>query len=143
MDQRSGPLDGITTFSTPGGCMPCNQCIFLRYYKLKGRPLGRPKVLVQADSKDVQAPGDEGSGASYRRNSSSQSSESSGSGGSGWSLLSRFTAGARKILGLPDGPAARLDPRNSTPIDDSDIEEMPAVVEEAVSLFLPSGGIIL
>lgn len=53
IEQRSSPRKaGVAQ----GEGLPRDQCLFLRYYKLKTRALGRPKVVLQADAKDVQGP---------------------------------------------------------------------------------------
>ncbi|EKM58726.1 uncharacterized protein PHACADRAFT_182972 [Phanerochaete carnosa HHB-10118-sp] len=62
---------------------PCNQCMFVRYYKHKSRALGmRPRVNVKADAKDMIGPGDE--------HSSSRQPPRPGDGGLPQGLSSRL-----------------------------------------------------
>ncbi|GJE89765.1 hypothetical protein PsYK624_058720 [Phanerochaete sordida] len=51
VEQRSGPQ---TRLAGHESALPRDQCLFLRYYKLKTRTFGRPKVLLRADAKDIQ-----------------------------------------------------------------------------------------
>ncbi|KIP08045.1 hypothetical protein PHLGIDRAFT_127288 [Phlebiopsis gigantea 11061_1 CR5-6] len=55
MEQRCGPLrQGMPrTIASSRVSVPRDQCLFLRYYKLKKRLFRRPKVIITADARDV------------------------------------------------------------------------------------------
>lgn len=83
VEQRAGPSQRARYASAEAGeeTLPCDQCLFLRYYKMKTRILGRSKVLVQADCKDMQ-----GSSDKYLPPPSTRTSSSSND----TEILSRF-----------------------------------------------------
>ena len=88
VEQRSGSSKDSSTatgasFDAAGGTLPRNQCLFIRYYKMKARKLGRPQVSIRADAKDIQGPCEE-AGGRPRGNSRASSNDSSSSSVRSW-----------------------------------------------------------
>lgn len=132
VEQRCGPPENSGAASPASGeerrRLPHNQCLFLRYYKLKTRALGRPKVSVQAEAKDVQSPWQETSQPPF---SSNPSSTSGGSGSSSVSALSWLTQrflGTGRATELPDEQQGLWEHADSSSVEDfalPQVEEMP------------------
>ncbi|GJE89740.1 hypothetical protein PsYK624_058460 [Phanerochaete sordida] len=119
VEQRSGPPpdDG----AEPATQLPHNQCMFLRYYKIKTRALGRPKITVQVKANDMLGPWQDDSPASAHRTRSRDSS-GVGSSASGRSWLSRLVGSARQLAGRPKIPDSDASSSGSS---SSHIEEIP------------------
>lgn len=139
VEQRSGPpkkngaTKGASTSSAAESHLPHNQCLFLRYYKLKARALGRPKVSVRVDAKDVQSPWQETPSPSYYRTRSNVSSSIGDSSPSSRSWLGRWLGGAKRTTVLSLRPS--LTGGSSAKSSLSQVEEMPQP-EASVSVSL-------
>ena len=130
IEQRCGPVKNRGVSASGGAIekpLPYNQCLFLRYYKLQTRTLGRKKVSVRADAKDMQSPDQEVSRPAHhhQRGSSSGWSSTGSSSQSFGSWLSRCFGGVKRRAGIPD----QWKHRSSTAASSmkSGIYEMPQV----------------
>lgn len=121
MEQRCGPRR--INFQSTEGHLPMNQCLFLRYYKIKNRLIGPPKVIVQADYKDILDSTDEGS--SFR---SPLGPSSSSRGISSWSFGRAHKDGQRSRA---NDTAPELDRPGSSSSTIS-VQEIPETSEDMV-----------
>ncbi|GJE89743.1 hypothetical protein PsYK624_058490 [Phanerochaete sordida] len=133
LEQRAGPPK-ISSAPVTSGSPPRNQCMFIRYYKLKTRALGRAKVSVQVDAKDMQSPWQEVS-PSYGQNRGSTSSSTGDSAGTSRSWLTRLLGEQRTASNRSNpwrqasatGQSSGKSGHSSVKSGFSQVEEMPQV----------------